>query len=68
MSRVLGCRVLLSGFRYSILKPDIAVVTEMKDLAGDCRECRVLYRRSTCAQICKPQNDMPLNCQANGLA
>jgi hypothetical protein len=51
MSRVLGCRVLLSGFRYSILKPDIGVVTEMNDLARDCRKCRVFGQRSTRPQI-----------------
>jgi hypothetical protein len=44
VSRVLGCRVSMSGFSDSILKSDKGFATEMNHLALNCRECRVFWR------------------------
>jgi hypothetical protein len=54
MTRVFGCRVLLSSFRHLILKPDTDLVTEMNDIDRDCRKCRVLgqRRRSSGIETC----------------
>jgi hypothetical protein len=54
MTRLFGCRVLLSGFGHSIPKPDTDLVTEMNDIDRDCRKCRVFgqRRRSSGIETC----------------
>ena len=51
MTRVFGCRVLLSGFGPLILKPDTDLVTEMNDIDRDCRKCRVFRHRRRSSRI-----------------